>query len=302
MAELAAGLVGAAVTVGGAALASASGFAGRHENSHHKEMLDTRRSTEDFMKYLQSGEVTPDEERDFLTTRNEAMRRENAYHDSIESYKNTSWLNPLKKLKKKEDVRRAKRATRQSNHSLRKQNESMYSGSDTSSICASAGSPPGSNLAVDDIQGWVSQVYEAGYVDPNPPQATRHFDTADDKAQCTMLTPTPHPGLAPHYLHTNGYSPYHPPHHGMSAPRGLPVRYTNDAAAKETLRLKRKCFNCPTTKPPSWRRSTLNPGKIVCSKCGLYERTHLRARPLRFDELRALKKAGKGGREGVNVG
>ncbi|KAJ7218598.1 hypothetical protein GGX14DRAFT_341613, partial [Mycena pura] len=63
--------------------------------------------------------------------------------------------------------------------------------------------------------------------------------------------------------------------------------YTDDVAAKETLRLKRKCFNCLTTEPPSWRRSTLNPGKIVCNKCGLYERTHLGARPLRFDELRA---------------
>ncbi|KAK7015612.1 hypothetical protein R3P38DRAFT_2518817, partial [Favolaschia claudopus] len=39
-----------------------------------------------------------------------------------------------------------------------------------------------------------------------------------------------------------------------------------------------RCFNCHTTEPPSWRRSTLNPGKIVCNKCGLYERTHLRAR------------------------
>jgi GATA-binding protein, other eukaryote len=31
----------------------------------------------------------------------------------------------------------------------------------------------------------------------------------------------------------------------------------------------------------------------VCNKCGLYERTHLRARPQRFDELRASNKARK---------
>lgn len=31
----------------------------------------------------------------------------------------------------------------------------------------------------------------------------------------------------------------------------------------------------------------------VCNKCGLYERTHLRARPHRFDELRASNKARK---------
>ncbi|KAJ7269909.1 P-loop containing nucleoside triphosphate hydrolase protein [Mycena rebaudengoi] len=37
----------------------------------------------------------------------------------------------------------------------------MYSGSDTSSICASAGSPPGSNLAVDDIQDWAQDTADA---------------------------------------------------------------------------------------------------------------------------------------------
>jgi GATA-binding protein, other eukaryote len=31
----------------------------------------------------------------------------------------------------------------------------------------------------------------------------------------------------------------------------------------------------------------------VCNKCGLYERTHLRPRPLRFDELRAGSKTRK---------
>ena len=31
----------------------------------------------------------------------------------------------------------------------------------------------------------------------------------------------------------------------------------------------------------------------VCNKCGLYERTHLRPRPHRFDELRAGSKARK---------
>jgi hypothetical protein len=74
---------------------------------------------------------------------------------------------------------------------------------------------------------------------------------------------------------------------------GLPVQHTDDAASKETQYLRRRCFNCHTTEPPSWRRSTLNPGKIVCNKCGLYERTHLRPRPLRFDELRAGNKARK---------
>ncbi|KAI6024458.1 hypothetical protein EDC04DRAFT_3143235 [Pisolithus marmoratus] len=99
-----------------------------------------------------------------------------------------------------------------------------------------------------------------------------------------------------------GYSAHaiHPHHHGsppsyLSPATGgtVAIQHTDDAASKETQYLRRRCFNCHTTEPPSWRRSTLNPGKIVCNKCGLYERTHLRARPLRFDELRAGGKTRK---------
>ncbi|KAJ6560273.1 hypothetical protein B0H19DRAFT_112532 [Mycena capillaripes] len=112
-----------------------------------------------------------------------------------------------------------------------------------------------------------------------------------------------HPSMHPaHHMHPAHMHPHHAgmhphAHHGGFAPHGLPVQHTDDAASKETQYLRRRCFNCHTTEPPSWRRSTLNPGKIVCNKCGLYERTHLRARPLRFDELRAGNKArGKGGK------
>ncbi|KAI0322500.1 hypothetical protein OF83DRAFT_1161189 [Amylostereum chailletii] len=73
------------------------------------------------------------------------------------------------------------------------------------------------------------------------------------------------------HMHPMSYLPHH---------AGLPVQHTDDAASKETQYLRRRCFNCSQTEPPSWRRSTLNPGKIVCNKCGLYERTHLRPRPL----------------------
>ncbi|KAJ7111993.1 hypothetical protein C8R44DRAFT_742332 [Mycena epipterygia] len=69
--------------------------------------------------------TTPDKKFNFFKIRDEAIRRENEYHEKIEIYKRTSWFNLLKKLKNKEDVRSAKRATRQSNHSLRKLNESM---------------------------------------------------------------------------------------------------------------------------------------------------------------------------------
>ena len=119
----------------------------------------------------------------------------------------------------------------------------------------------------------------------SPHQSYQDFDDAAIKLE----DPSPslvasQPGFYPHPMNM---SPYLAPH------AGLPVQHTDDAASKETQYLRRRCFNCHTTEPPSWRRSTLNPGKIVCNKCGLYERTHLRPRPLRFDELRAGNKARK---------
>ncbi|EJD53677.1 hypothetical protein AURDEDRAFT_110463 [Auricularia subglabra TFB-10046 SS5] len=105
---------------------------------------------------------------------------------------------------------------------------------------------------------------------------------------------------SPAMVPTQAY--YRPPQQGpmpgvpptyMTHAGAIPIMHTDDAASKETQYLRRRCFNCHTTEPPSWRRSTLNPGKIVCNKCGLYERTHLRPRPHRFDELRATNKARK---------
>jgi GATA-binding protein len=89
---------------------------------------------------------------------------------------------------------------------------------------------------------------------------------------------------------------------GYMSQHGIPIQHTDDAASKETQYLRRRCFNCHTTEPPSWRRSTLTPGKIVCNKCGLYERTHLRPRPLRFDELRAGNKSRKQPKESPKSG
>ncbi|KAJ7468560.1 hypothetical protein FB451DRAFT_1256535 [Mycena latifolia] len=158
MAEVALALVGAGATVGAGALTTGSGFTGRHENSLREEIMDTRRSTADFLTNLQSGDVTKDEEVEFLTTREKAIQMGAEYYDSIESYKGASWLSAAQKFKKKQEVRIKKRLTREYNHSLRSLNESMHSGSDTSSTCASSGSPPGSNLAADDIQDWAEGV------------------------------------------------------------------------------------------------------------------------------------------------
>ncbi|KAJ7430186.1 hypothetical protein FB451DRAFT_1325416 [Mycena latifolia] len=158
MAELAIGLVGAGATIGAGVLTTGSGFAGRHENSLREEIMDTKQSTADFMTNLQSGDITKDEEIEFLKTREKAIQMEEEYYESIESYKGASWLSAALKFKKKKEVRIKKRLTRKYNHSLRSLNESMHSGSDTSSTCASSGSPPGSNLAADDIQDWAEDV------------------------------------------------------------------------------------------------------------------------------------------------
>ncbi|KAJ7779014.1 hypothetical protein B0H16DRAFT_802462 [Mycena metata] len=170
MAELATGLLGAAATVGAASLTAVSDFARRHEVSLREEIQDTRRNTEDFMENLRSGDVTRLEEQEFLMTRQKAVQVETEYYESIENYKTASWLNPMKKVKRKVEVRNKKGSARRYNHSLRSLNESMHSGSDTSSTVASSGSPPGSNLAAEDIQEWASDVagesegFSDGYV------------------------------------------------------------------------------------------------------------------------------------------
>ncbi|KAJ7930784.1 armadillo-type protein [Mycena leptocephala] len=167
MAELATGLLGAAATVGAAQLTAASNFTGRHESSQRELIMERKRNTDEFFANLRGGDVTPDEETEFLRTRAEAIQRENEYHESIESYKIVSWFNIPQKLKKRKDVRRGKRLTRETNHTLRNLNESMSSGSDTSSICASSGSPPGSNLAAEEIQDWTHAVCETMDADDN---------------------------------------------------------------------------------------------------------------------------------------
>ncbi|KAJ7096932.1 hypothetical protein C8R44DRAFT_889525 [Mycena epipterygia] len=121
MAELALGFVGAAATVGAAALSTDSGFTRRHESSHREEMMETRRSMDDFKTNLQCGDVTQKETTEFLTAK--VIQRQNEYRESIESYKQVPWFGVLGKLKKRKDVRTAKRLTRKYNYRLRNLNE-----------------------------------------------------------------------------------------------------------------------------------------------------------------------------------
>ncbi|KAI9574422.1 hypothetical protein HD554DRAFT_2309869 [Boletus coccyginus] len=131
------------------------------------------------------------------------------------------------------------------------------------------------------------QYYDPYSIYPDP--VTDHPDPQPIKLEDTSLIVPSQLGFPAHSLHASHHPSFLPSPAGAAAP----VQLTDDAASKETQYLRRRCFNCHTTEPPSWRRSTLNPGKIVCNKCGLYERTHLRPRPLRFDELRAGGKTRK---------
>ncbi|KAJ6553338.1 hypothetical protein B0H19DRAFT_1030300 [Mycena capillaripes] len=78
----------------------------------------------------------------------------------------------------------------------------------------------------------------------------------------------------------------------MAPPQGaggagvIQVVHTDDAATKLSDRVRRRCFNCCTTDTSTWRRSNLSPGKVLCNKCGLFERTHSRPRPEQFPHKR----------------
>ncbi|KAJ6502718.1 hypothetical protein C8R47DRAFT_969627 [Mycena vitilis] len=90
------------------------------------------------------------------------------------------------------------------------------------------------------------------------------------------------------------YVPYPLPGTILSAPQGggggagaaVQVIHTDDAATKLSDRVRRRCFNCCTTDTSTWRRSNLSPGKVLCNKCGLFERTHSRPRPEQFPHKR----------------
>jgi hypothetical protein len=76
------------------------------------------------------------------------------------------------------------------------------------------------------------------------------------------------------------------PYSGGPISSNIPVVYTEDAATKLSDRVRRRCFNCCTTDTSTWRRSNLSPGKVLCNKCGLFERTHSRPRPEQFPHKR----------------
>ncbi|KAF7303534.1 Gata transcription factor [Mycena indigotica] len=101
--------------------------------------------------------------------------------------------------------------------------------------------------------------------------------------------PPPQPGYLPYGIPIPGY-PHAPPQPPSSAPvQSGAITLTDDADTKLSHQVKRRCFNCVTTDTSTWRRSQINPGKVLCNKCGLFERTHSRSRPMEFPHKRVSR-------------
>ncbi|KIK02003.1 hypothetical protein K443DRAFT_544152 [Laccaria amethystina LaAM-08-1] len=163
-------------------------------------------------------------------------------------------------------------------------------------------------------------LYSTYHHDPSMMQSNRHHPESHFSARAEPMhhptyiyTHPPPPPFDPRYEHHHPtHSPYHTaaglPHqfvvpampHGpgntmrdsYGHPYPLPgqapvtIMHTDDAATKLSDRVRRRCFNCCTTDTSTWRRSNLSPGKVLCNKCGLFERTHSRPRPDQFPHKR----------------
>ncbi|KAJ7662553.1 hypothetical protein DFH06DRAFT_987423 [Mycena polygramma] len=99
----------------------------------------------------------------------------------------------------------------------------------------------------------------------------------------------PHPGYAsypaslgaPYTAYPNNVNAPsdHESDHESDQESDVKIVHTDDATTKVSDTVRRRCFNCCATETSTWRRSSLSPGKVLCNKCGLYERTHQRMRP-----------------------
>jgi len=73
--------------------------------------------------------------------------------------------------------------------------------------------------------------------------------------------------------------------------RTVGIVFTDDARKKLGDGVHRWCFNCRSTETTTWRRSSLSPGKLLCNRCGLFERTHRVPRPDKFPRRRRARPA-----------
>ncbi|KAJ7440722.1 hypothetical protein FB451DRAFT_1442915 [Mycena latifolia] len=125
----------------------------------------------------------------------------------------------------------------------------------------------------------------ATYAPPPPPHHASPSHPGQPHDECYDAHQDAHHYAGVHLQHS-GYAPYPvpsaPPQHGTAPTVMRQVVHTDDAARKLSNYVRRRCFNCRTTNTATWRRSNISPGKVLCNKCGLFERTHSRPRPEQF--------------------
>ncbi|KAG2002008.1 GATA-binding factor 6-B [Coprinopsis cinerea AmutBmut pab1-1] len=127
------------------------------------------------------------------------------------------------------------------------------------------------------------------YIYAPPPPAP--FDHRYDHSHPVNHSPYSTTGIPAHFPIPPPMAHHPPPSYGHPYPQPGPqpqvqIVHTDDAATKLSDRVRRRCFNCCTTDTSTWRRSNLSPGKVLCNKCGLFERTHSRPRPEQFPHKR----------------
>ncbi|KAJ7160478.1 hypothetical protein C8R46DRAFT_1038713 [Mycena filopes] len=122
---------------------------------------------------------------------------------------------------------------------------------------------------------------------PSPPAGYSSIQHTSDMQRYPAGTHV----YAPQYSEQTQYAPYDHPLPAAAVAPAIPVTFTDDARTKLNERVRRRCFNCCTTDTATWRRSNLSPGKVLCNKCGLFERTHSRPRPAQFPPKRGPQRA-----------
>ncbi|THG96695.1 hypothetical protein EW145_g7734, partial [Phellinidium pouzarii] len=123
-----------------------------------------------------------------------------------------------------------------------------------------------------------SYAHSYNYAPPPPSHVPFHHATEMSISPSQQYSGNPYANVGAMYTHGG---------HGGGGSGGFTPIYTDDASTKLSDRVRRRCFNCCTTDTSTWRRSSLNPGKVLCNKCGLFERTHSRPRPDQFPHKRA---------------
>lgn len=114
-----------------------------------------------------------------------------------------------------------------------------------------------------------------------------HSDGSNHSTYHNSVALSSHPNIPPvsHLQNNHVRDAYSHPYPIPGQPQVASI-YTDDANTKLSERVRRRCFNCCTTDTSTWRRSNLSPGKVLCNKCGLFERTHSRPRPEQFPHKR----------------